>query len=200
VKRDAASLASPNPWPPDKGSLMMNSAKITHVTEIFIELDLKLCRLFNLAGRRKIIQHFFSHISRLGNGVFWYGLIIALPFVYGINAIHTSGRMILVAVAGLITYKLIKSSTERLRPFMVDARIEQGTAPLDKYSFPSGHTLHATSLSIVLLYDLPALYWLVVPFAVLVALSRMILGLHYPTDVIAGALLGSALATAVLSI
>jgi undecaprenyl-diphosphatase len=65
---------------------------------------------------------------------------------------------------------------------------------LDQFSFPSGHTMHAVSFSIVALAYFPALFWLVVPFATLVALSRPILGLHYPSDVIAGAALGAALA------
>ena len=82
---------------------------------------------------------------------------------------------------------------------MVDERIELGTAPLDKYSFPSGHTLHATAFSIVVLYYMPELGWLVIPFALLVAMSRIILGLHYPTDVLAGALIGALLSTVALA-
>ncbi len=67
---------------------------------------------------------------------------------------------------------------------------------LDQFSFPSGHTLHATVFSIVAVYYFPVLIWLVLPFSVMVALSRPILGLHYPSDVLAGALIGAALAAA----
>jgi undecaprenyl-diphosphatase len=65
---------------------------------------------------------------------------------------------------------------------------------LDLYSFPSGHTLHAVSFTILAVASFPGLAWLCVPFATLVAMSRVVLGLHYPSDVAAGALLGAALA------
>jgi undecaprenyl-diphosphatase len=60
----------------------------------------------------------------------------------------------------------------------------------DKGSFPSGHTLHAVMGALVVAHLMPAL---TVPFAVialLVAASRVVLGVHYPSDVAAGACLG----------
>ena len=84
----------------------------------------------------------------------------------------------------------------RERPYISLAGIVPGTPPLDRYSFPSGHTLHAVSFSMVIVYSFPELAVLVVPFALLVAASRVVLGLHYPSDVLAGAALGVFLAVA----
>ena len=75
-----------------------------------------------------------------------------------------------------------------------------GAAPLDRYSFPSGHTLHAVSFTVLATAYFPALGWVLVPFASLVAASRVVLGLHYPTDVLAGALLGTMLAGGALAL
>lgn len=177
----------------------MSIIRMNTMTELFAAIDIATCRACNRACRQRSVKRFFAIISRLGDGVFWYTLMLVLPFYYGTGALSVSGRMALVGVAGVLVYKLIKSSTERLRPFMVDEQIQVGTAPLDKYSFPSGHTLHATAFSIVVIYYLPELVWLVLPFASLVAISRVVLGLHYPTDVLAGALIGVVLAVAVLA-
>jgi undecaprenyl-diphosphatase len=69
-------------------------------------------------------------------------------------------------------------------------------APLDEYSFPSGHTMHAVAFTLLAVVAFPGLAWVLVPFTVLVALSRLVLALHYPSDVLAGAVLGGALASA----
>ena len=71
-----------------------------------------------------------------------------------------------------------------------------GMPPLDRYSFPSGHTLHAVSFTIMIAHFEPLLLPVAIPFAILVAASRVILGLHYPSDVIVGALIGASLASA----
>ena len=67
--------------------------------------------------------------------------------------------------------------------------------PLDEFSFPSGHTLHAVAFTAVACAWYPPLALLLVPFALLVAASRVVLGLHYPSDVLAAIAIGGALAT-----
>ena len=69
-------------------------------------------------------------------------------------------------------------------------------APLDAFSFPSGHTLHAVAFTLVALNYYPALAPTLVAFTLLTAGSRVVLGLHYPSDVLAGAALGAGIAAA----
>ena len=102
--------------------------------------------------------------------------------------------MALVGLLGVLIYRWLKTSTERVRPYCYSDTIFQNVAALDQFSFPSGHTLHAVSFSWVLLSYYTEWLVLVAPFAALVALSRVILGLHYPSDVLMGAFLGAGLA------
>lgn len=156
--------------------------------------EIPLCLLFNRINHLKPISLFFAAISRLGNGVFWYVLMLMLPLIYGWQALQVSLHMALVGLAALLVYKWLKSSTERVRPYSHSDNILQNVAALDQFSFPSGHTLHAVGFSWVLLSYYPEWFVLVVPFTILVALSRVVLGLHYPSDVLMGAFLGAGLA------
>lgn len=162
--------------------------------------EIPLCLLFNRINHLAPISRFFAMISRLGNGVFWYVLILSLPLFHGSAALGVSLHMGLVGLAGVMLYKWLKTSTERVRPYSYNQHIFQNVAALDQFSFPSGHTLHAASFTWVLLAYYPVWTLLVVPFAILVALSRVILGLHYPSDVMIGATLGIALAQLSLTI
>jgi undecaprenyl-diphosphatase len=65
---------------------------------------------------------------------------------------------------------------------------------LDHFSFPSGHTLHAVLFTVMLGVSFPLLLPVMIPFMLLVAASRVVLGLHYPTDVMVGAAIGATLA------
>ena len=100
----------------------------------------------------------------------------------------------------LLLYKALKRCTRRPRPFARDGRIRAWVAPLDEFSFPSGHTLHAVAFTLVALAWFPALWWLLIPFSASVAVSRVVLGLHYPSDVVAATAIGIALAGASLQV
>ena len=106
----------------------------------------------------------------------------------------------MAGVLGVVIYKLLKMHTLRPRPFEVVTDVVCAGCPLDKFSFPSGHTLHAVSFSLILAHHFPALGPAVYGFALLVAVSRPVLGLHYPSDVLAGAAIGACLAQGAIAL
>ena len=172
----------------------MNQLSATGWRRRFGEIDLSLCVLFNRHVQRRAVRRLFAVVSRLGNGVFWYSLMAVLPLTYGMAGAITALQMALVGGLGVLLYKTLKGRINRERPFVNHPQIRLGAMPLDRFSFPSGHTLHATAFAMVVVQHHPALAWLVVPFALLVAASRMVLGLHYPSDVAIGAGIGATLA------
>jgi undecaprenyl-diphosphatase len=139
-------------------------------------------------------RRYFALASRLGDGLFWYALMAALVLVDGMAGLAASAHLAATGVVALALYKLLKRWTRRPRPFSTDVRIRAWVAPLDEFSFPSGHTLHAVAFSVVALAHYPSLAWLLIPFTASVAASRVVLGLHYPSDVLAAIGIGTMLA------
>lgn len=156
--------------------------------------DSAWCLRANRAAGRPSVCRCFALVSRLGDGVFWYLLMMAMVLVDGLAGLAASAHLAITGVAALTLYKALKRWTRRPRPFAADGRIHAWVAPLDEFSFPSGHTLHAVAFTGVALAWYPVLAWLLVPFTASVALSRVVLGLHYPSDVIAAIAIGGALA------
>lgn len=154
------------------------------------------CLRANRLGALHGSRLYFAAISRLGDGVFWYGLMAVLLIADGRSGLAASAHMAATGAVALTLYKMLKRWTRRPRPCAADARIRAWVAPLDEFSFPSGHTLHAVAFSLVALAHYPVLAWLLIPFAASVAVSRVVLGLHYPSDVLAATAIGVALAGA----
>ena len=86
-------------------------------------------------------------------------------------------------IQSLIVYKSQKQTTSRQRPCKVLPHIQQQGPALDQSSFHSGHTLHAVAFIPVVYHHFPGPVWLLAPFTLLVAISRPLPGLHYPSDV-----------------
>lgn len=157
-------------------------------------LDSSLCVAVNHTSQYKLIRDCFRVVSRVGDGMFWYGLMTGILIINGAAGIVPVLHMSVAGLLGTMLYKWLKGKTLRPRPYEVHQDICLTGTPLDKFSFPSGHTLHAVVFSVVAISYYPQLAVIVVPFTAMVGLSRVVLGLHYPSDVIAGALLGAIIA------
>jgi undecaprenyl-diphosphatase len=170
----------------------------TRVLALMARLDaaeLAACRRLNGVVHRTGAVRLFRVASRLGDGVLWYALIAALALFFGSTGRLVALQSAVAGVSGLLIYRAIKGVLVRERPFITHSSIVCAGRPLDRFSFPSGHTLHAVSFTMVIGSSLPVVGWLLAPVAVLIALSRVVLGLHYPSDVLAGGLLGAAVAS-----
>ena len=157
--------------------------------------DSALCISVNKTSQYRAVRVLFRWISRLGDGVFWYTVMLGIILTQGESAYMPVLHMASAGLTGTLIYKWIKGKTLRPRPYEVHQDIWLTGRPLDRFSFPSGHTLHAVAFCAVGLYYYPQLAGLLLPFTALVGLSRVVLGLHYPTDVIAGATIGGLIAS-----
>jgi undecaprenyl-diphosphatase len=157
-----------------------------------------MCVVANRWGARRAVGVFFGIVSRLGDGVFWYVLMLALAVADGLRGLEAATHMAVTGLAALLLYRVLKRWTRRPRPFRACPGVIAHIPPLDEFSFPSGHTLQAMGFTIVAIAWYPLLAPLLITFTTLVAVSRVILGLHYPSDVLAAMLIGSGLGAASL--
>lgn len=168
------------------------NATLVHLSR----LDHATCTAFNRINHRRWWSAAFGAVSRLGNGAFWYAMMALLPLVHGWADLVLSLALAINGAACTLLYRWLKGATQRPRPCDVYAHLRRTVAPLDRFSFPSGHTLHAVAFTVLIGCAHPGWCVLLVPFTVLVAASRLVLGLHYLSDVIAGAAIGGGLAVA----
>ena len=146
--------------------------------------------IFGLHGQR-LVNFLMPRISWTGNGYCYPLLAVVLLAVD-----PAVGRVFLAAaVAGFLielpVYKLIKQSVKRDRPCEILPGVESRVKPSDQFSFPSGHTAAAFLVAILLGNAYPILFPVAGAWALAVGFSRIYLGVHYPTDVVAGMVLGA---------
>ena len=157
---------------------------------LWVERERGWARWLNGAAARPSVVMLLLVVSWLGDGPLWYALIAALPRLGGAPGAPCALRMLLTGALNLGVYKLVKQRVARPRPYVGCPGIRACARSLDEYSFPSGHVMHAVAFSVLLGAAYPEFApaaWL---FTLLVALSRVVLGLHYPSDVAFGAAIG----------
>ena len=149
--------------------------------------------------RKEFLDPVVVFISSLGNaGLFWLALLIALLFVPRFRRAGLTG-LFAVLIGFIITNLCLKNAVARIRPYeAVEGLRFIGMRPHD-FSFPSGHSTCSIAAAVVLLWRLPKKAGIpLLVLAVLICLSRLYVGVHYPTDVLGGAVIGAAAAAAAL--
>lgn len=183
-----------------RGPRTVSQTELWFLLERLNHWDRGACLRANRASRQQAICFFFKAVSWLANGKFWYALMLGLLLAFRGLAVQAVLHMVATGLTCTFLYKWLKRRTLRPRPYQIDTNIFCATPPLDQFSFPSGHTLHAVAFSIVATAYYPWFAWLLLPFSLLIALSRVVLGLHYPSDVLAGAVIGAAVAVSALAV
>jgi undecaprenyl-diphosphatase len=160
----------------------------------FIEnRDHRVMRSLNSWRAPRWIRFWMLTATRMGDGWLWYTLgaiLIAFGGSRGYAAFSAAGSS---AIVGVLVFKVLKSLSHRPRPCQFQPHCWAKVLPPDQFSFPSGHTMTAFSIALVVSYFYPALEWPMYFLAVSIGLSRIVLGMHFLSDVLAGAVLGSAL-------
>jgi undecaprenyl-diphosphatase len=137
--------------------------------------------------------------SRLGDGPMWVVVLGVLLLAGGTHGAHCASLLAATGAINLAIYWTIKRVTRRSRPCDQCPADIRACAPIpDCFSFPSGHSLHAAAFALLLSAFYPALAPLLWFYALLVAIARVILGLHYPSDVVGGGLIGATTAAILL--
>jgi len=134
--------------------------------------------------------------TRGGDGWLWYAFGVILLLAGGEHRFAAIGAAATSAVAAIFTFRALKHTSRRQRPCEIEPHCWASILPPDKYSFPSGHaiTAFAVAVSVGLFY--PYLQPCLILAALLIAASRIALGMHFLSDVLAGITLGVALGMA----
>jgi undecaprenyl-diphosphatase len=157
------------------------------------EMECKFFRVINQNFKRKYLNQFFHGITHLGGATFTITATLLILF-------FSTGQLKMTALASAISLTIshlpvaiMKKLYPRKRPYLVLDEIFVTDKPLKDHSFPSGHTtaIFAFIMPFILYSPLNSISILLLFLAITVGLSRMVLGLHYPSDVIVGCVLGS---------
>lgn len=157
---------------------------------IFKKIDGKFFPIFNKKIKNKFLDWLLPKYTYLGGLVFVTILTLAL-IIFGKGKVRYIGVQLGVALAISqgITYS-VKAIVARERPYNVLDNLNTFGFELKDYSFPSGHSSSSFTIATIVFLNIPSIGIILYLYAILIAISRMYLGVHYPTDVLAGIIIG----------
>ncbi|WP_294129475.1 phosphatase PAP2 family protein [uncultured Clostridium sp.] len=161
------------------------------MVEIFKKVDNTILRWINVKFRNKTFDKIMPIITSAGNlGIIWIVISVLLMTKKDYRVL---GQTILIAlvITTIIGEGIIKNIVKRKRPFYGDDDKELLISRPITYSFPSGHTASSFAVAAVFIKTDNAASLEIILLACLIAFSRIYLGVHYPSDVIGGGIIGA---------
>ena len=156
--------------------------------------DHKLMRKVNKWPAPRWIRLSSIAATRAGDGWLWY-LVGLLVLLFGgdgrLTAIAAAGS---AAIVGIGLFISLKKVSGRKRPCEIEPHVWAHLLPPDRFSFPSGHTITAFAVAVTVGTFYPALVGPLLLCAFIIATSRILLGMHFLSDVLVGAIIGTGLA------
>jgi undecaprenyl-diphosphatase len=131
--------------------------------------------------------------TRGGDGGLWYALGLVVALFGGPERFHALLAATLAVAAGVGLFLELKRLFKRKRPCAMESHCWADLLPPDQFSFPSGHTITAFAVAVSVGEFYPELIPILFLCAISVAASRVVLGMHFLSDVLAGAALGATL-------
>jgi undecaprenyl-diphosphatase len=156
--------------------------------------DHKLMRRVNRWPAPKWIRLWAIAATRAGDGWLWYLMGLVILLFGGDDRFPAIAGAASAALAGIILFKALKRISGRTRPCHIEPHCWATLLPPDQFSFPSGHTITAFAVAITLGQFYPTLLPGLLFCALSIATSRILLGMHFLSDVIVGASIGVGLA------
>lgn len=160
--------------------------------EFLYSFDLAIFYLFNHTISTGFLDRFFSIITDVNKWYIAYLILLGIAFFKGglRGKIAVFGLILLIIVTDQTGYRLLKEFFERVRPCNALTDVITPVGCAGGYSFPSNHALNNFAAAVFLLRLFPNFKWVFLITATLVSLSRIYLGVHYPSDILGGALIG----------
>jgi undecaprenyl-diphosphatase len=157
--------------------------------------DHRLMRRFQRWSAPRWVRYWMVLATRGGDGWAWYALGAAVLVWGGPSRFRAVGAGSAASLAGILLFRFLKKKIGRKRPSCLGPHCWAKLLPPDQFSFPSGHSITAFAVAVSVSLFYPSLGAALLFCASSVALSRIVLGLHFLSDVVVGSLIGVTLGT-----